>query len=416
MRDANSKQLNDLSQTPQVETGPSGNEMLTLLVRRVMRIDSTTWGTPEQKFLVRFQGELIIDSEKAYDQLAESLRPQNVTPLFRMEDGLHTINLLEGVIDPKPSNPIVNLVLFILTVFSVLLAGALYNYAGPESNDLIVIAKYLLLNLWRGWPFAVSLLSILLAHEFGHYLAARYHRSAVSLPYFIPFPISLFGTMGAFIQLKSPPKNRNVLLDIGAAGPYAGLVIAVPVLIYGLLTSELNNLPNVFQEGQVFEGNSIFYLAIKYAIFGELLPKPETFFGLSTMSYWLKYFFTGTPLPTGGIDVTLNQVAWAGWAGLLVTALNLIPAGQLDGGHLLYVLFGRNAKKILPFILGMLVLLGFVWSGWWLWAFLIMFLGRVHAEPLDQITPIDQRRKTIAIIGLVLFFLLFMPVPLMTIL
>jgi hypothetical protein len=416
MRDVNSEHTNDLSQTLLVEPEPSNSELLKSLVQRVMRVDSTTWGTPQQKFLVRFQGELFCDSEKAYDQLAESLHPHNVTPLFRVEDGRHTINLLEGVIDPKPSNPFVNLVLFILTVFSVLLAGALYDYAGPVSNDFSVIAKYLLLNLWRGWPFAVSLLAILLAHEFGHYLAARYHRSAVSLPYFIPFPISLFGTMGAFIQLKSPPRNRNVLLDIGAAGPYAGLVIAVPVLIYGLLTSELNNLPDVFQGGQVFEGNSIFYLGIKYAIFGELLPKPESFSGISTLSYWLKYFFTGTPFPTGGIDVTLNQVAWAGWAGLLVTALNLIPAGQLDGGHLLYVLFGRNAKKILPVILGILVLLGFVWSGWWLWAFLIMFLGRVHAEPLDQITPIDQRRKVIAIIGLVLFLLLFMPVPLMTIL
>ena len=416
MKDTSSKQLNDLFQAPLDQSGSSDTEMLTSLVRRVMRIDSTTWGTPKQKFLVRFQGELYVDSEKAYDQLAESLRPHFVTPLFRIEDGRHTINLLEGVIDPKPSNPIVNLVLFVLTVFSVLLAGALYDYAGPASNDLLVITKYLLLNLWRGWPFAVSLLAILLAHEFGHYLAARYHHSAVSLPYFIPFPISLFGTMGAFIQLKSPPKNRNVLLDIGAAGPYAGLIIAIPILIYGLVTSELHNLPDVFQQGQVFEGNSIFYLGIKYAVFGELLPKPESFYGLGTLIYWVRYFFTGTPLPTGGIDVTLNQVAWAGWAGLLVTALNLIPAGQLDGGHLLYVLFGRNAKKLLPVILGILVLLGFVWSGWWLWAFLILILGRVHAEPLDQITPIDQRRKAIAIIGLVLFVLLFMPVPLMSIL
>ena len=175
-------------------------------------------------------------------------------------------------------------------------------------------------------------------------------------------------------------------------------------------------LPSVLQAGQGFEGNSIFYLALKFAVFGELLPRPESFAGLSPMIYWLQYFFTGTPLPHGGVDVTLNQVAWAGWAGLLVTALNLIPAGQLDGGHLLYVLFGRNARKLLPVILGILVFLGFVWSGWWLWAFLIMFLGRVHAEPLDQITPLDQRRKVIAIIGLVLFILLFMPVPLMTIL
>jgi membrane-associated protease RseP (regulator of RpoE activity) len=381
-----------------------------------MRVDSTTWGSTDQHFLVRYQGELLVDSEQAYDQLAESLLPYEVTPLFRIEKGQHTINLLEGVIRPKPSNPIINLVLFVLTIFSVLLAGALYDYSGPVSDDFFVMAGYLLSNLWRGWPFAVSLLAILLAHEFGHYLAARYHHSEVSLPYFIPFPISIFGTMGAFIQLKSPPKNKNVLLDIGAAGPYAGLVIAVPVLIYGLLTSEINNLPSVLQPGQGFEGNSIFYLALKFAVFGELLPRPESFVGLSPVIYWLQYFFTGTPLPHGGVDVNLNQVAWAGWAGLLVTALNLIPAGQLDGGHLLYVVFGRNARKLLPVILGVLVLLGFVWSGWWLWAFLIMFLGRIHAEPLDQITPLDRGRKTVAIIGLVLFVLLFMPVPLMTIL
>ena len=114
-------------------------------------------------------------------------------------------------------------------------------------------------------------------------------------------------------------------------------------------------------------------------------------------------------------DVTLNQVAWAGWAGLLVTALNLIPAGQLDGGHLLYVLFGRNARKLLPVILTALVLLGFVWSGWWLWAGIIFLMGRFHAEPLDQITPLTPNRKFVAAFGLVLFVFLFMPVPLMTV-
>ena len=147
-----------------------------------------------------------------------------------------------------------------------------------------------------------------------------------------------------------------------------------------------------------------------------MLPTPETFTDLNPLYYWLQYFFTGTPLPHGGVDVTLNQVAWAGWAGLLVTALNLIPAGQLDGGHMLYVLLEDNVRKLLPVILGILIMLGFVWSGWWLWAFLIMFLGRMHAEPLDQITSLDPRRKVIAALGLVLFVLLFMPVPLVTVL
>lgn len=390
-------------------------DIYTSRVGRVMRIESTTWGSPDRKYLVRYQGELLSESEAAYDQLAETLHPYEITPLFRIEDGRQTILLLEGVIRPKPSNPWVNLVLFVLTVFSVLFAGTIYDYSGPVSDSPIIMIQYLLMNLWRGWPFAVSLLAILLAHEFGHYLAARYHRSSVSLPYFIPFPVSIFGTMGAFIQLKSPPKNKNILLDIGAAGPYAGLVIAIPVLLYGLYTSDINVLPSVLESGQGFEGNSIFYLAMKFVVFGELLPRPENFAGLGPLYYWLQYFFTGTPLPHGGLDVTLNQVAWAGWAGLLVTAFNLIPAGQLDGGHLLYVLFGQNARKLLPVILGVLIILGFVWSGWWMWAFLIMFLGRVHAEPLDQITPLKSNRKVVAIIGLVLFILLFMPVPLMTV-
>jgi membrane-associated protease RseP (regulator of RpoE activity) len=270
-------------------------------------------------------------------------------------------------------------------------------------------------NLWTGWPFAVSLLAILLAHEFGHYLAARYHRSAVTLPYFIPFPLSILGTMGAFIQLKSPPKNRNTLLDIGAAGPYAGLIVAIPVLIYGLATSDLHVLPSVLAQGQGFEGNSIFYLLTKFAVFGEWLPKPESYQGIAPLFYWLRYFFTGSPLPHGGLDVTLNQVAWAGWAGLLVTALNLIPAGQLDGGHMLYVLVGDKSRKLLPVILIALVLLGFVWPSWWLWVLILLFLGRYHAEPLDQITPLDPRRRAVAAFGLVLFVLLFMPVPLLTV-
>jgi membrane-associated protease RseP (regulator of RpoE activity) len=193
-------------------------------------------------------------------------------------------------------------------------------------------------------------------------------------------------------------------------------VIAIPVLLYGLYTSDLNVLPIELGQGQVFEGNSIFYLLTKFAIFGELLPHPESYQGVAPLLYWIRYFFTGSPLPHGGLDVTLNQVAWAGWAGLLVTALNLIPAGQLDGGHMLYVLFGRNARKLVPVILMFLVLLGFVWMGWWLWAGIIFFMGNFHAEPLDQITPLDPRRKFVAALGLVLFVLLFMPVPLMTVL
>jgi len=401
---------------PQSESEPSQSDHLLPLVARVMHVEETTWGTPKQRFLVRYRGQLLLDSATAYDQLTEALRPHGITPMFRVENGAPTILLVEVIIDPKPSNGWVNLVLFVLTILSMLFAGALYGYSGPESEDPFIIIGYTLTHVWTGWPFAVSLLAILLAHEFGHYLAARYHRSAVTLPYFIPFPFSILGTMGAFIQLKEPPKNKNILLDIGAAGPYAGLIVAIPVLLFGLYTSELNELPQIILRGQGFEGNSIFYLVAKFAVFGEWLPRPESYQGVSPTLYWLRYFFTGSPLPRGGLDVTLNQVAWAGWAGLLVTALNLIPAGQLDGGHMLYVLLGRKASKVVPFILVALALLGFVWPSWWLWAAIIFFLGRYHAEPLDQITPLDGRRKGVAAFGLVLFFLLFMPVPLLTVL
>jgi len=112
------------------------------------------------------------------------------------------------------------------------------------------------------------------------------------------------------------------------------------------------------------------------------------------------------------LDVLIHPVAWAGWAGLLVTALNLIPAGQLDGGHVMYVLLGKRARLLWPVILMALVALGFAWSGWWLWAGIIFFLGRIYAEPLDQVTRLDPKRRAVALAGLVIFFLVFTPVPL----
>ena len=282
----------------------------------------------------------------------------------------------------------------------------------PTFQDLL---PYIWRSLPGGTAFTVSILAILLAHEFGHYLAGRYHKTHVTLPYFIPFPLSLFGTMGAFIQLKEPPRNKRILLDIGIAGPLAGLVVAIPVLLIGLALSDVSSLPAQLPPGQglQIEGNSLLYLFAKFAVFGQLLPAPASYEGMNAIQYWVRYFFTGRPLPLGGQDVLLHPVAWAGWAGLLVTALNLIPAGQLDGGHVIFVLIGKRASALLPFVLAGLILLGFVWPGWWLWAFLIFLLGRLHAEPLDQITPLDPGRRALALFGLVVFVLVFIPVPLL---
>lgn len=393
------------------------DELYTPIVARYLRIQDTTWGEAKSGFIVRYRGNLYNDdSAAAYDQLAANLRTFDITPLFRTEAGLHTIVLIKGVVKPKPSKSWVPILLLALTVLSVLFAGTLYSYNGPPASSVGEAIRNILANLSQGIPFAVGLLSILLAHEFGHYLAGRFHRTAVTLPYFIPFPLSYFGTMGAFIQLKEPPKNRRILLDIGIAGPLAGLVVAIPVLLIGLSLSTIEPIPYRIPAGQGFEGNSILYLVLKYVVTGLWLPEPVTYNGISPVLYWIRYLFTGTPLPRGGLDVILHPLAWAGWAGLLVTALNLIPAGQLDGGHLIYVLIGRRASRLLPFILGALILLGMVWSGWWLWAFLIFLLGRLYAEPLDQITTLDPRRKAVAVLGLVIFLLVFVPVPLIEVL
>ena len=402
-------------QTPDLES-------LNALVARVMHVDDVTLGTEKLGYLVRYRGQLSSeDTVAAYDRLAADLRPLNITPLFRKEKEQHVILLTYGIVRPQPSKTWVNILLFALTVISVFLAGLLFTlnttYEGPANPGFQMLLPYVGVSLGGALAFTVSLLAILLAHEFGHYLAGRHHGVHVTLPYFIPFPLSAFGTMGAFIRLKEHPKNKRILLDIGLAGPLAGLVVAIPVLIIGLMLSEVSHIPAQLPPGIMLtiEGNSILYLLSKYLVFGQLLPAPGSYAGLSAIQYWVMYFFTGRPFPLGGVDVMLSPVAWAGWAGLLVTAVNLIPAGQLDGGHLTFGLLGKRVDMLLPFILVVLVLLGLAWPGWWLWAFLIFLLGRLHAEPLDQITPLDPWRRVMAVIGILVFILVFTPVPLLEI-
>jgi|Deesub1362A_J573_1020465.scaffolds.fasta_scaffold01372_10 membrane-associated protease RseP (regulator of RpoE activity) len=389
-------------------------ERLSAAVSRVMAVRDVTVGRPEQGFIVRYRGRLLIDSAEAFDALEPLFHRAGMTLLLKEEEGDHVFLAIPGLPEPRASNPWLNLALFVATLFTVLLTGA-----GATERGAAILQNE---GLWPGFlhayregiPFALSLLGILLAHEFGHYLAARYHKTPVTLPYFIPFPGNILGTMGAFIRLKAPPKNRRILLDIGIAGPLAGLVIAIPVLLYGLSLSQVTSLPRDPSAvgGLVLEGNSLLYLAAKYVVKGELLPAPADYGGVSPLLYWIRYFFVGLPAPLGGRDVLLHPVAWAGWAGLLVTALNLIPAGQLDGGHVIYTLFGRHAGRIRPFILFALVVLGMIWPGWLLWAMLILVLGRYHAQPLDEVTPLNPARRALAYLGLVVLILVFVPIPL----
>lgn len=385
---------------------------LEAIVSRIFIVEDVTWGGKQQDFIVRYRGKLrTTDSIAAYDQISQAMLPLNITPLFRVEEGQQSIRLVAGRVQPKPSNPWINLLMFVLTLLSVSFVGGLNSVEAPLPSNPIQSAVVLLIS---GLPFALALMAILVAHEFGHYLVGRYHGVQVSLPYFIPLPLPPFGTMGAFINMKEPPKNRRYLLDIGLAGPLAGVFVAIPVLLLGLSLSHLDPLPlNVPQgTGLSLEGNSIIYLLLKYLMFGQLLPTPASYGEMPTWLYWLRYFFTGRPLPMGGMDVLLHPVALAGWGGLLVTSLNLIPAGQFDGGHVLYVLFGRKTmQRILPFVLVGIMILGIFWAGWWLWAALIFFMGRFHAEPLDQITELDGKRRWLAILGIVLFILVFIPIP-----
>jgi membrane-associated protease RseP (regulator of RpoE activity) len=376
-------------------------EVLSAILARYLSIQEVTLGNGAS-WVARYRGRLWDeDSEKAFDALTEALRPYGWMPLFREENGLHAVYIVPAQPPGNTGRPLINLVLFLLTLISVLITAASMGnpYAAPPRNASEALAQ--------GWPFTLSLLAILLAHEFGHYLMSRYHKTAATLPYFIPLPLlSPLGTMGAVIMMRQTPKNRRVLFDIGIAGPLAGLIVAIPVLIWGLMHSQVR--PLEIGQGMMMEGNSLLYLLLKYWIFGEWLPTPPQQVGVF---YWIRYFFTGSPLPVGGRDVLIHPVAFAGWAGLLVTALNLLPAGTLDGGHILYATLGKRARRLYPLVLVLTFLLGFGWAGWWVWTILLFWLGRAYAEPLDQITPLDGKRYWLALAALIVFVLVFIPVP-----
>ncbi len=299
----------------------------------------------------------------------------------------------------------VNAALFAATVLSTFLAGT--YYAGnfdPEGGRLAVLRA-----LPTGWSFAVPLMAILLTHEFGHYFAARWHKVDASLPYFIPLPlVSHIGTMGAVIHMRGRIRSRNALLDIGASGPLAGLCVAIPVLVLGLAGSKVAPLP----EHGSLEGQSLLYLAIKRVVLG---PIPE------------------------GYDVFLSPTAFAGWVGLLITALNLIPIGQLDGGHIAYALFGDRQNRYARWLhRGLLLMFAYnlavfmwpvmrdrAWSFepiamaignslfWLLWYGLLHLLAHVGGRDHPPTEPgaLSPLRRGIAALSLLCFVLLFMPTP-----
>ena len=370
-----------------------------------MQVESVEVPRDEEKEgVLVVHGRLLRPSHELFPRWLATMNELGYTPTLRpsMTDDSNfvVVRVHAGVARKGKSRTWINAVLFVLTLISTLFAGALYSDAIATVNSpWDLISPGFLLN---GLPFAATLLSILAAHEFGHYFAARYHKVAVTLPYFIPMPLT-FGTLGAFIQLKEPVPDRRKLFDIGIAGPLAGLVLAVPLLFYGLYTSVVDQLPA--QGAYMLEGNSIFYYTAKFLVFGQGLPNFTT-----------------------GQDVMMNQVCYAAWIGLLVTALNLLPVGQLDGGHTVFAMFGEKARYINRITVGMLAffalaslplvqqllpgLSNVAYSGWFLWLFLILFLiGVQHPPALDDVTRLDRRRWWIGVLVIIIFVLIFVPVP-----
>lgn len=253
--------------------------------------------------------------------------------------------------------PWINLTLFLLTVVSTWMT-------------------------WGGW-YSIAVISILLAHEMGHYAMCRRYGIPATLPFFIPFPYANpFGTLGAMIQLHGHFPNRRALLDLGAAGPLAGLAVSFLVIVLGFVFNPVLS---------------------KSAVSPGFVPWPPLL--LQAISYGV------SGVGVTGAEVMQNPLLWAGWVGLFVTSLNLIPIGQLDGGHIFYSVFGRRGIR---WMMGFIILLGtlaILYHGWLLLFVLLLLFGRRHPPPLDDFTPLDRRRQWIAFLLAVIFLATFSPVP-----
>ena len=336
--------------------------------------------------VLALHGDLLRDAEEVSEQLRERLKGTGLSTLLQ-EDELERSRLLVLPIEleqdaGKTRPPWINGGLFIATLLTTTWAGALHQGV----NLLAEPSKFAV-----GLPYSLGLMLILGAHELGHYFAARAHGMKVTLPYFIPIPFAL-GTFGAFIRLKSPSASRRALFDVGVAGPLAGLVFAIPALWVGLKMSS------------VVEGASEP---------GGMLMHHGTSVGSSVLLTLIAKLSMGDAISYGHI-LALHPLAFAGWLGLLVTALNLLPIGQLDGGHIADAMFGqRRSSAISTAALLTLFFLGlFVWSGLLMWAFIAYFIaGRKGIPPLNDITRLDTGRSAIGWFSFALLFLILIPVP-----
>ena len=286
---------------------------------------------------------------------------------------------------PRRASGWLYLFFFLLSTYTILASGAVSASARPDAFLVIwgLFAVVLDLSaLWEGLPYAAWLIGILGCHEMGHYIACRYYRIAATPPLFLPGPVFPFGTLGAFIRIRAPFPNRVALFDVGVAGPLAGFAVTVPALLYGLSRSVV--VPATGVAGWEL-GDSLL---------------------LTILADWV------APATPEGTTLLLHPVAYAGWVGLFATALNLLPVGQLDGGHLAYAL-SRRAHRVTSFATVVaLVILGSVYLPWIFWGLvLLLVMGRRHPALLDESAPLPVSRRVLAFVCLLILVLCFIPIP-----
>ncbi len=320
-------------------------------------------------------------------------------------DGGSQLSLVQDVTDPPATRWWLHGLLFVLTLISTLGAGALMAGVDPFLTRILWLGDrgvpYPTGLHWPallvGAPFSLTFLFILTAHEMGHYVAARIHGIAATLPFFLPFPpyFSVVGTLGAFIRLRGVMIRRSTLLDVGASGPWLSFGLAALALAWGLPRSHL--VPG-FVDG---------WTPFAISFMGETV-----WLGGGILSWWMADLLL--PVTPGGELILLHPVAFAGWLGLFITSLNLLPLGQLDGGHVTYALLGEGQRLFGGITLLAMMPLGLLWGGWWVWGVLAVLLSRgrlAHPKVLQPRVPLDPFRAWLARGAIFVFFVTLPPLP-----
>jgi membrane-associated protease RseP (regulator of RpoE activity) len=347
-------------------------------VRRTALLFKTT----RLESAITFRGHLRVDPVEGYALLYERFAPLGYTPILRREKGYEIVSAIPVVFSkPSPQHWWINLVLLILTLGTTTLMGAIM-----EQGELLVQNPLLFFQepalLLTGIPASLTIMGILGIHELAHYFAARQHGLDSSLPYFIPIPLG-FGTFGAIIRMRTPWKNRNALFDVGAAGPLAGISIALPLFFLGLISSPA------------------------------MAPQPDGMpLGTPLLLQWLEslvYLIKDIP---SDYDIYVNSWTFAAWFGLVVSGFNLLPIGQLDGGHVAYAVLGKRTKTLSILVLVTLGVLGLLlWPGWYLWIAFTFLSGWMHPPPLNMLEPLSRKRQILGVIIFILMILMFTPSP-----